>query len=99
MSKSSRYWLRLTSAFVNRFKLLFLVGIGAGLIGFFALTYIVPQFALNSQKIGVVGEYTIYQSQEADKLCIRRRHQFALNSKKIGVVGEYTIYQLPDSVL
>src|SRR5260221_4396379 len=61
MSKSSRYWLRLTSAFVNRFKLLFLVGIGAGLIGFFALTYIVPQFALNSQKIGVVGEYTIYQ--------------------------------------
>src|SRR5258708_45310 len=61
MSKSSRYWLRLTSAFVNRFKLLFLVGIGVGLLAFLGLTYIIPFIGMKTEKIGIVGEYTIYK--------------------------------------
>ena len=59
MSKSSRYWLRLTTAFINRFKLIFLIGIASGLFGFFVLTYLIPLLSLQTEKIGVVGEYTI----------------------------------------
>ncbi len=56
-----RYWIRLTTAFIARFKLLLLIGIGIGLFGFVGLEYLIPQLEAKTEQIGIVGEYTTYQ--------------------------------------
>src|SRR3989344_1277224 len=58
MRKSSRYYLRLAIAFINRFKLIFLVGFILGIGVFVFLTVVSPNLAISVKKLGVVGEYT-----------------------------------------
>jgi ABC-type transport system substrate-binding protein len=58
MSKSSRYFVRLILAFINRFKLIFLVGIVIGILSFVVLTILIPHLPRVTSKIGVVGEYS-----------------------------------------
>jgi len=57
MSKSSRYIVRLILAFVDRFKLIFFVGIVLGIFSFIFLTILIPRLPRQTQKVGVVGEF------------------------------------------
>ena len=58
MSKSSRYWVRLTLAFINRFKLIFIIGIGLGVVSFIFFNVFFPHLPKTKENIGVAGEYT-----------------------------------------
>ncbi len=58
MSKSSRYFVRLTLAFINRFKLIFFVGILLGIFSFIFLTILIPRLPRQTEKIGIIGEYS-----------------------------------------
>lgn len=58
MTKSSRYFFRLTIAFINRFKLIFLAGIIIGILVFVGFEVLVPTLSVSVEKIGIVGEYT-----------------------------------------
>lgn len=58
MTKSTRYYVRLVLAFINKFKLILLFGIGIGAASFVILNILIPRFESKTQKIGVIGEYT-----------------------------------------
>ncbi|CAN5280601.1 peptide-binding protein [soil metagenome] len=58
MKKSSRYWFRLTLAFINRFKLIFLAGFGIGIFIFIFFEILFPHLPKNTQRIAIIGEYT-----------------------------------------
>lgn len=54
-----RYILRLTSAFISRFKVLILVGILFGVAFFFVLRFLLPVLSDSAaEKIGITGRYT-----------------------------------------
>ncbi len=54
-----RYFIRLTVAFISRFKALIFIGVGFGFLIFFIITLILPNFlGTTSQKIGIAGRYT-----------------------------------------
>ncbi|HWA51871.1 MAG TPA: ABC transporter substrate-binding protein [Patescibacteria group bacterium] len=58
MAKSLRYWIRLTLAFFDRFKLIFLFGIIIGIVCFVLFGIIESRMPIAVEKIGIVGEYT-----------------------------------------
>jgi peptide/nickel transport system substrate-binding protein len=58
MPKSPRYWTRLILTFISRFKLIFFVGIGIGIIVFIFFELLFPNLPKGTTKIGIVGEYT-----------------------------------------
>ena len=54
-----RYILRLSGAFISRFKVLILIGILFGVILFFILRFVLPVISgTSSQKIGMTGRFT-----------------------------------------
>lgn len=56
---SLRYTFRLISAFFSRFKVLIIVGILLGVIGFIVLSFVLPSVTgINTEKIGITGRYT-----------------------------------------
>lgn len=58
--RNFRYLLRLTSAFLSRFKALIIIGIGIGMLSFLILSFVLPKFSgRRTERIGVSGRYTI----------------------------------------
>src|SRR3989344_2131050 len=58
MHKSFRYFIKLTEAFIKRFKGIILISILAGTLIFVAMNSLIPRFSsLNTEKIGVTGRY------------------------------------------
>lgn len=60
MSRKLRYYIRLSTAFLSRFKGLLIIGFIIGLICFFAMSYLIPKyFGVSRINIGISGRYTI----------------------------------------
>ncbi len=59
--KPLRYWTRLIWAFIVKFKLIFLIGVGIGLAAFLGFEFLIPRLTKKVERIGIVGEYTTYQ--------------------------------------
>ena len=57
MTKPPRYFFRLVNAFLIRFRLIFLVGIFLGVVGFVFFRTFTASLPQEVKKIGVVGEY------------------------------------------
>jgi peptide/nickel transport system substrate-binding protein len=56
---SIRYLIRLTGAFLSRFKVLIGIGIGIGIIFFLILNIIIPKFGgWEERRVGLFGRYT-----------------------------------------
>ncbi len=58
MSKSARLYLRLILAFIKKLKLILLFGVVIGIVLFITLSYLIPHLDKQTEKIGVIGEYT-----------------------------------------
>src|SRR3972149_5287928 len=60
MFRSLRYYTRLTTAFLSRFKGLLIIGFLIGLLIFFISIYIFPKyFGFQRLRFGITGRYTI----------------------------------------
>lgn len=54
-----RYIVRLVAAFFSRFKILILLGVGAGFVIFFLIRFLIPSFSFNkTERIGLTGRFT-----------------------------------------